>query len=91
MVFFLGFILPVTSLSSLSPSLPSFLHFHSLPGINTAVVILLLLLSIPLQLFLSNLVALSTTEEAGERDISDARTEAVEQTATPSSLPLPPT
>ena len=46
---------------------------------NAAVVLLLLLLSVPLQLFLSNLVAMSTTEEAGERDISNARTEAVEQ------------
>ena len=50
----------------------------SRPGLNAAVVLLVLLLSVPLQLLLSHLVSLSSpAAEAG--DITDARTEAMEQ------------
>jgi hemimethylated DNA binding protein len=46
-------------------------------GLNAAVVLLVLLLSVPLQLLLSHLVSVSSSAEAG--DVADARTEAMEQ------------
>lgn len=47
-------------------------------GVNAAVVLLILLLSVPLQLILSHLVAMSPTTE-GRGDITEARSEAMEQ------------
>ena len=53
---------------AISPSLPPRLSFLFPTGINAAIVLLLLLISVPLQLLLTNVVTVSSDRESNEKD-----------------------